>query len=493
MKLLSWHYNRERGNLCRYKIYATFSSFPGFYIKHKNGGEALTYPASQPTNGFSLIFFNVMKRIVTGFFSLLILASLIVNSDAQILSRATLNSRMMPQASATTNTTAGTPVSSIFLNPSKSALIPLSVNLVDSAFNFQDTTGGNWWLTGYHFDEPTHINAPGDTSYDSIGPIGVNLGNGTTAQIPNDTIYYRVMGERFNTPTDITALSARIDSVAITFDPISVGPNDSIEVWVVPMEDVEFSRGGQSIGDYPVPDLFGAFAKGVINASDMTAGSLNTLTAVFAKGGVSLSRRTEFGVCAIVTGPDFPADTVAYQFDANISPYLGSSLQIDTDGSLNGTGIPMDTYLGLLDAGNVVYQGSPLGTIGALSQFWGFDLQTEADPTMAFEGNMVAVAYLHGTAAGVTNDPTSSNILGANYPNPVSTTTDISYNLESSGPVTMNVFNALGQNVGTVVNSIQGAGQHIATFNAGTLPDGIYYYTIQSGEFTATNAMVIAR
>jgi hypothetical protein len=307
------------------------------------------------------------------------------------------------------------------------------------------------------------------------------------------------MGERFTTPTDITALSAKIDSVSLTFVPLAMGPNDSLVVWIVPMQDVELSQGGTPIGPAPFPELFASFARGYIPASAMTMGQLNTLTAVFAKGGVSLVRRQEFGVVAIVSGPNFPTDTLAYQFDANISPTLGASLIIDTDGTQNppsnptGNIVPMRTYLGQLDAGNVVYNGQAVGVIGGFEQFWGFDLPTAADPTQAFEGNMVAVAYLHGAAAGVTNDPTSSNILGTNYPNPVSTTTDISYNLALSGPVTMNVYNALGQNVGTVVNDIEGAGQHTVTFNSGTLPDGIYYYKIQSGEFTATNSMVIAR
>ena len=112
---------------------------------------------------------------------------------------------------------------------------------------------------------------------------------------------------------------------------------------------------------------------------------------------------------------------------------------------------------------------------------------------------MVIIAYLHGTVAAILVSrsrilPLTEYRLGTNYPNPVSTsTTEISYNLGASGPVTLEVYNVLGENVGTLVNSVQGAGEHTATFSVGALPDGMYYYKLQSGEFTATNTMVIAR
>jgi len=43
------------------------------------------------------------------------------------------------------------------------------------------------------------------------------------------------------------------------------------------------------------------------------------------------------------------------------------------------------------------------------------------------------------------------------------------------------IYNALGQEVETLVNQEQSAGEHSVRFNAGTLSSGIYFYTLQVG------------
>ncbi len=152
----------------------------------------------------------------------------------------------------------------------------------------------------------------------------------------------------------------------------------------------------------------------------------------------------------------------------------------------------MRSYQQNLDDGTVLG-----GYIGGGGNF--FVNFAQLDPTTgqltqsAFDGNLLLTAYFSGASSAVNPNAQMGYGLGEVYPNPVSTTTQINYNLGVSGPVTLEVYNVLGQNVGTLVNSVQGAGAHTATFNAATLPDGMYYYKLQSGEFSATNSMVIAR
>ncbi|MFN3134573.1 MAG: T9SS type A sorting domain-containing protein [Candidatus Kryptonium sp.] len=66
-----------------------------------------------------------------------------------------------------------------------------------------------------------------------------------------------------------------------------------------------------------------------------------------------------------------------------------------------------------------------------------------------------------------------------NYPNPFNSSTAIVYEIPSDGFVKINVYNSLGQIVASLVNSVQGAGKHIASFNAGDLPSGVYYYQLE--------------
>ncbi len=68
-----------------------------------------------------------------------------------------------------------------------------------------------------------------------------------------------------------------------------------------------------------------------------------------------------------------------------------------------------------------------------------------------------------------------------NYPNPFNSSTAIVYEIPSDGFVKINVYNLLGQIVASLVNSVQGAGKHIASFDAGNLPSGVYYYQLEFG------------
>lgn len=79
--------------------------------------------------------------------------------------------------------------------------------------------------------------------------------------------------------------------------------------------------------------------------------------------------------------------------------------------------------------------------------------------------------------------------LGANYPNPFNPTTTISYSLPAESPVTIMIYNSLGQEVATLVNEQQPAGQYQATWNAAGLPSGVYFCQIKANGFVSTRRM----
>lgn len=84
-------------------------------------------------------------------------------------------------------------------------------------------------------------------------------------------------------------------------------------------------------------------------------------------------------------------------------------------------------------------------------------------------------------------------VLEQNYPNPFNPTTKINFYIAKRGHVTLNVYNAIGQLITTLVDQNMAAGIHNVIFNAKGLPSGVYLYQIKSGEFTQVKKMLLMK
>jgi len=84
-------------------------------------------------------------------------------------------------------------------------------------------------------------------------------------------------------------------------------------------------------------------------------------------------------------------------------------------------------------------------------------------------------------------------MLSQNYLNPFNPTTTISYALPERSHVTLTVFNTLGQQVTTLVNSEVDAGYHEARFDATGLASGVYLYRLRAGEYMRTRKLILLR
>lgn len=82
-------------------------------------------------------------------------------------------------------------------------------------------------------------------------------------------------------------------------------------------------------------------------------------------------------------------------------------------------------------------------------------------------------------------------ILEQNSPNPFRSSTTIRYTLPSRSPVTLKLYNVLGAEVKTIVDEIKPTGTHQISFDASGLKNGVYYYSMQTGEYLQTKKMMI--
>ncbi|MDD8017019.1 MAG: T9SS type A sorting domain-containing protein [Bacteroidota bacterium] len=83
--------------------------------------------------------------------------------------------------------------------------------------------------------------------------------------------------------------------------------------------------------------------------------------------------------------------------------------------------------------------------------------------------------------------------LSQNYPNPFNPSTMIKYQLPMTGYVTLKVYDMLGREVATLVNTTVTAGEHSVAFNATALNSGVYFYTLTAGNVTTSKKMVFMK
>ncbi len=83
--------------------------------------------------------------------------------------------------------------------------------------------------------------------------------------------------------------------------------------------------------------------------------------------------------------------------------------------------------------------------------------------------------------------------LEQNYPNPFNPTTNIRFQVGTSGFVSVKVYDLLGKEVATLVNNEMRYGQYDIPFDAENLPSGVYFYRLQGANLSDTRKMVLMR
>ena len=86
-----------------------------------------------------------------------------------------------------------------------------------------------------------------------------------------------------------------------------------------------------------------------------------------------------------------------------------------------------------------------------------------------------------------------------NYPNPFNPTTVITYRIPASADKSasartlLSVFDVLGREVAVLVNERQEPGLYSVEFNAGSLPSGVYFYRMISGNYSNTKKLILLK
>ncbi len=87
----------------------------------------------------------------------------------------------------------------------------------------------------------------------------------------------------------------------------------------------------------------------------------------------------------------------------------------------------------------------------------------------------------------------TSYLLKQNYPNPFNPVTKIRFYIPESGFVSLQIYDAVGRNLATLVDQNLNPGIYEVEWNAVNLPSGIYFYRITASEFSEVKKMVLVK
>jgi len=145
---------------------------------------------------------------------------------------------------------------------------------------------------------------------------------------------------------------------------------------------------------------------------------------------------------------------------------------------------------------NTAYQTAAMGGLPLGDLNWWPDKLQSWKTQRDFEWGVINSWLVNGTPSGVAQIPgalPSKFNLEQNYPNPFNPTTKIKYSIPEGNLVSLKVYNSIGQEVATIFEGYQQAGNYLVGYDAAGLSSGIYMYQLQSGTVTITKKFILMK
>jgi hypothetical protein len=93
----------------------------------------------------------------------------------------------------------------------------------------------------------------------------------------------------------------------------------------------------------------------------------------------------------------------------------------------------------------------------------------------------------------IDNDELPREVAFVNYPNPFNAQTTINYSLPKAGPVSLVIYNIMGQKATTIFNGVQQAGEHKVVWDAKDVTSGVYFGRLEAGEKAQIARMLLLK
>lgn len=113
------------------------------------------------------------------------------------------------------------------------------------------------------------------------------------------------------------------------------------------------------------------------------------------------------------------------------------------------------------------------------------------------DGASISIDLVQVTVSTGVDDPQNGApsvfALHQNYPNPFNPSTTIGFSVPTASRVSLKVYNLLGEAVATLADGQYAPGTHTVQWNATGFSSGVYFYKLETGNFTQTRKLLLAK
>jgi PKD repeat protein len=391
---------------------------------------------------------------------------------------------------------------------------------LEHRWNFNLPAGGD---ATFHLEASRSNNADGDNmvfTYSTDGAIWTNLATVSSATEQSFTVPLGVLSGNVIVrvvDTDRNWGNLSFDAVYVDFMAFEMGD-------VQPVAPTADFTGTPTSGEYPLAVQFSDASSGdptgwnwtfgdggtanVQNPSHTytTAGTYTvSLTASNAQGSDTATKTgfitvTEPGtggstmhvqdmvVGRVKSGPNYLGTCLVTILDDAGQPVSGASVAADYDGPTSGSTSGVTAADGTVSLrGNGIKK--PTGE-------WCFEVTNVTHAILSYDSglNVVTRSCEGGDVFGADSRiMVSSFALDQNYPNPFNPMTEIKFSLPHDTRARLVIYNVKGQQVETLVDGQFGMGLHSAIWDARDHASGVYFYRLETPEFSTTKKMIMLK
>ena len=337
----------------------------------------------------------------------------------------------------------------------------------------------------FHLNDFCYSQAPG-TLYGSTGNVGGTLVTidpvtGTATTIGSLGVFGPVTEIEFRDDGVLFASTGQLTSNIITIDPLTATETLVGMHQFGATNGMDFDSTGNLLGSYFNPNI----SVDLVLIDQSTGQFITTLGVIGSMTITGLTFHPNGTLYAVGhTGGGTPSQLYIINPDTGVPTLIGP-VGFNTVGALE---FGPD---GILYAGVGIFGGSTAGDLITIDINTGTG--TSVGPT-GFSGisGLSFVPEITAIESG-NNVLLDDFILEQNYPNPFNPTTTIRFELKQSGQTVLKIFDILSKELDRLIDENLSAGSHTVTFDASSLPSGIYFYSLQSSGFIQARKMILMK